>query len=100
MLRAGGGQVHTYDIAPNSGQRVGDGIYCSPLFTTCLFHYTTKCERKNLGFRVLLQCRIKPEVLKCTDKDDYWVINESKNIRPYGVILFTQQQYDTISMLY
>jgi len=54
---------------------VGRGIYCSPLFTTCLGDYTQPVTKNGLTYRVVLQCRIKPEALKCTSQTDYWVIN-------------------------
>jgi hypothetical protein len=86
---AGGAQACSGHAAANKpGQHVGIGIYCSPLFTTCLNGYTKNVTKGNQTYRVMLQCRIKPEALKCTACVDYWVINESKNIRPYGIILF------------
>ena len=77
MLRAGSAQVRRNDIAVNStnNEKVGRGIYCSPLFTTCLFEYAKQCTRANETFRIVLQCRIKPEVLKISCREDFWLIN-------------------------
>ena len=102
MLIAGAAQACAGHVAVNrtGGELVGNGIYCSPYFTTCLMGYTQPCTKNNMTFRVLFQCRIKPEALKCTQCTDYWVINESKHIRPYGIILITSQQYDQIGRIY
>ena len=61
--------------------------------------YTKQCTREKETFHIVLQCRIKPEALKITTVSDYWLINEPKNIRPYGIILFTAEQYDQIEQL-
>jgi hypothetical protein len=37
--------------------------------------------------------RIRPEALKCTPKPAYWVINSPKDVRPYGILLVTSEQY-------
>lgn len=100
MLRGGGGQAYQGSLAVNKPNiYVGYGIYISPHFTTSLFGYTQECKMANQTYRVLLQCRFKPEALKCTNCTDYWVINDSKNVRPYGIILVTPEQYKTIQSI-
>jgi len=97
MLIAGAAQACSGHVAANKpGQHVGIGIYCSPLFTTCLDGYTQSVTKGNQTYKVMLQCRIKPEALKCTAVTDYWVINEPKNIRPYGIVLFSSEHVATI----
>jgi hypothetical protein len=92
MLVPGHRQAYDDDIAVNreDEEKVGKGIYCSPLFTTCLFDYAQPCMRGDKTYHILLQCRFNPTALKITPQSDYWVINKSKDIRPYGMVLFTE----------
>lgn len=61
MLIAGSAQAYSNTKAVNkNNELVGDGIYCSPLFTTCLEGYTQEVSRANQSFCIVLQCRIKP----------------------------------------
>ena len=46
--------------------------------------------------------RFRPEALKITDDPcfcEYWVINQSKDIRPCAILLFTPEQYRVLGML-
>ena len=36
---------------------------------------------------MILQCRVNPKKIKVCSNQTYWVINDSRDIRPYGVIL-------------
>jgi hypothetical protein len=75
MLIPGAAQAHRNNMATNKNEVVGNGIYVSPHFTTSLFGYTQPATKGNQTYRVVLQCRLRPEVLKCTPCTDYWVIN-------------------------
>jgi hypothetical protein len=90
MLIVGPAQVCRDYRAVNKGnpELVGDGVYCSPHYTFCLFDYTVPCTMAGQTYRVVLQCRVKPEALKCATLT-HWVINSPKDIRPYGIVLFT-----------
>jgi hypothetical protein len=90
MLRVGPAQLHVHSVAVNkkNGELVGEGIYCSPHYTVGLFGYTAPCTMAGQTYRVVLQCRVKPEAIKCANST-YWIINSPKDIRPYGIVLFT-----------
>lgn len=77
MLIAGPAQACAGHIAVNrkNNELVGNGIYCTPRYTTSLLGYAKECNQGSQKFYVMLQCRIKPEALKCTAVEDYWVIN-------------------------
>ena len=93
MLKSGILQAHIYDTCKISGTKVGKGIYCSPNVEVCTAIYMNYLEiTDNEGitkkFGLVFQCRVKPNKIKITDRDEYWVINDSKDIRPYGMLLF------------
>ena len=94
MLRAGRRQLHKKDQAINQpGTVVGEGIYGSPHLEVCLgFAEDDPVEVEGKKYRLVLQCRVRPEAIKvCQQKQTYWVINESKDIRPYGVVLVEEE---------
>ena len=39
------------------------------------------------NFYLIFQCRVNPSKIKVCPTDNYWVMNEEKDIRPYGIIL-------------
>ena len=89
MLIAGGGQVHRGDSAINlsSKEKVGIGIYCTPHFQIAL-GYSEPIRVKNKEYHLVLQCRVNPEKIKvCSGDHTYWVMNEPKDVRPYGILL-------------
>ena len=67
MLIPGSRQARNSDVAINKpGEQVGNGIYLSPYFTVSLFHYTKPVQKAGETYHVVLMCRFRPEVLKCT----------------------------------
>ena len=52
MLVAGQGQTYSNTIAVNAknNEKVGKGVYCSPLFTTALNEYTRPCRKEKETF--------------------------------------------------
>lgn len=42
---------------------------------------------------MIFQCRINPNSIKVCDNDIYWVVNESSDIRPYGIILIKGEEH-------
>ena len=41
----------------------------------------------NKSFRLVLQCRLHPKKIKIATAETNWVVNNSRHIRPYGIIL-------------
>ncbi len=89
MLIPGSAQVHEDDICHRTKTAVGSGIYISPYFLTCLYTYA---QLKAGDYYLVLQCRAKPDKIKFTERDEYWVINNSIDLRPYRIILFTDEE--------
>ena len=49
---------------------------------------------------MVLQCRAQPDSIKvCEFEQTYWIVNESKNIRPYGIILVLDENVSRIEKL-
>jgi hypothetical protein len=71
-------------------REVGAGVYVTPYMKTARGY----ASRTSLNFNgesrrveVVLQCRVRPSAIKQTSRDDYWVINDPADIRPYGVLM-------------
>ena len=79
------------------GEKVGNGVYFSPHFQICLKGYSGEMEVEGKKYYMVLQCRVHPKKIKIVNgREDYWVVNESTDIRPYGIILFTKEDKDKI----
>lgn len=62
-------------------------MYLSPHIQIPLKFYSSKTDEYSLVF----QCRINPKKVKVCSNNTYWVVNDSKDIRPYGVILVKKE---------
>jgi hypothetical protein len=98
MLKALQGQGCKDHIPRNrpSTERVGIGIYCAPHIQTTFAGYINTSDEYALVF----QCRVNPKEIKVCNNEVYWVINDTKNIRPYGIILIKKNivsQYPSIA---
>ena len=91
MLIKGGAQYHKDDIAINltKQQKVGVGVYCSPHFQIALgYADSIPIRLAKHQYHLVLQCRVDPKKVKVCELDQtYWVLNEPKDIRPYGILL-------------
>jgi hypothetical protein len=66
---------------------VGEGIYCTPLIAIAE-EYAGTIELRGKKYKMLMQCRVKPAKIKvCPGNKDYWVLNDPKDIRPYGICI-------------
>ena len=93
-MKPGPNQYRKNDISENSkSERLGDGIYFTPRLTVAL-EYARQCNADGNKFHVILQCRFKPEKVKLSD--DYWLVRQSQDLRPYGIILVTPEQEQKI----
>ena len=96
MLRAGRNQAYRNECAINKPkEKVGKGVYLSPHFQTC-FPYTKPFEVEGSKYRLMMQCRVDPTKIKVCSVEDFWVLNESADIRPYGILLIKEQHKDSI----
>lgn len=97
MLKPGPNQVRSTDMAINKpSQKVSQGVYFSPHFQVCLRNYTTPIVVNKETYRLILQCRVNPEKILITRRQEYWVVNEPKDIRPYGVVLVKNENISQI----
>lgn len=97
MLRAGAGQAfeNTYSLNKPKDY-VGRGIYCSPHIQVGLGSYSSGLGISNKKYRLIFQCRVNPDAIKVCNNNIFWVLNDSKNIRPYGVILVKEENVSQI----
>lgn len=67
-------------------KEVGKGVYVTPLLRTAQAYAEEVCLD---GHRVqfVVQCRVRPSAIKICSRADYWVINDSKDLRPYGILV-------------
>ena len=91
MLRVGHRNAYESDFSVNKNQLIKDGIYCSPHFHTCVTGYAQPININVKNYRLIFQCRVNPKKVHiCPGQEDYWVINEPEDIRPYGIILIKE----------
>ena len=89
MLIAGSGQAYSSSNSLNHPNTlVGRGIYCSPHIQVCIGGYSGNgVQVGNERYYLVFQCRVNPKAIKVCSNHEYWVLNQPKDIRPYGVIL-------------
>jgi hypothetical protein len=65
------------------------GIFCNPKIEAAIAN--TLSFQFNAGnHRLAIQCRVKPEAVRYASQDD-WIINNSSDIRPYGILLYCEE---------
>jgi hypothetical protein len=79
-LRAGQAQVYK--------KEVGEGIYVTPCITTA-WAYARRTSLDVCGRKAIfvLQCRCRPDAIRKTSQDRYWVVNNPVDLRPYAVLV-------------
>jgi ribosomal protein S27AE len=96
----GSGQVHEKKICTKTGVICGKGAYLTNHIEVAE-GYCHSVDFNNKKYIVAFQCRLKPDKIKIPEKkgdeiekrndpdwnNDYWIINESRDIRPYGILL-------------
>jgi hypothetical protein len=97
MLKAGSAQACRNQISLNLKRTVGAGIYCTPHLKTALSGYTKNVNINGKNYCLVFQCRVNPKKTHiCLSPQDYWVVNDPKDIRPYGILLIK----DTVKASY
>ena len=86
-------QAYSYDDCVNKiGQKVGDGVYLTPLFAETL-PYTTPQAVGEKSYHLVFQCRLNPKEIRIpSGKQDYWIVRHSAAIRPYGIVLIETKE--------
>lgn len=77
-LKAGSRQAYS--------DEVGSGIYCTPNLSVAI-GYSSVEQVGSHKVRFVLQCRVRPAAIKKCSKANYWVINKTEDMRPYGILV-------------
>ncbi|CAD8125354.1 unnamed protein product [Paramecium sonneborni] len=88
-LRAGTQQFYQNDQCLLTGQKIGVGIYFSDKIEVCR-KYATPVKVDNKNISVYFMSRVRPEAIRQSErmkKINYFVVNDSKDIRPYRILL-------------
>lgn len=93
------GKRHMYEkhICTITNKEVGKGAYLSNHVEVCE-RYAKGIQVGNNNYKLIFQCRLKPDAIRIPQKlgdikqerdwnDDYWIVNNSNHIRPYGILL-------------
>ena len=68
-------------------EKCGKGIYCTPKIEIAM-GYTNPVKIGNDVYRIVFQCRVRPTAIRVPEnQEDYWIIQQSDDIRPYGICL-------------
>lgn len=96
-LIAGRAQVYERKSDVRTGQTIGRGVYCTPSISVAQAYASSRTGEGQFSLDgksalFVVTCRIKPSAIKrCQDENKdsgaYWVINDPKDIRPYGVLV-------------
>ena len=87
-FKKGFGQLHSLcDDQYHPGQKVGEGVYCTPNIETAE-RYAGISKINNDSYKTVLMVRVKPKAIRgCLDSGDYWVVNGTTDeIRPYRIL--------------
>ena len=97
MLIAGPAQANQSKNSLNKpSEKVGRGIYLSPHFQVCLSSYSQSVRVQGNDYHLILQCRVNPKKIKVCPNQTFWVLNESKDVRPYGILLVKSENKSKI----
>ena len=85
-LIAGAAQAYENDDSVTGG-KVGRGVYLSPKIAEAEI-YAHEFEINSQKYKLGFMCRVNPEALRIpVTHEDYWVVQEGENIRPYKMII-------------
>ena len=91
-LKPGSGQAYSsYDDACHPGQKVGDGVYCTPNPNTA-DGYSGQIDVNGHRYKVAFMLRVKPDKIRYSNsRSDYWVLNagdgDFSEMRPYRFLI-------------
>ena len=83
-FKPAGGKAEAFN-----GSRFGSGIYCSPNSRFAASYSKQKklsARSSEEEYRVVFMCRVKPGSWR-EETDDIWVVDNPRNIRPFGLLL-------------
>ena len=76
-----------YDI--NRGRRFlyGRGIYSAPDLSYVERYYATEFRNGGKEYKIVFQNRVNPDKLRKEFRDQYWIVSDNSDIRPYGILV-------------
>jgi len=79
-------------LKPGNRNKYGIGIYCTPDISTAeKYAEVFTSPKTNKKYKIVFQNRVKPNsIIKCKSKggpEDYWYIEDGKDIRPYSICI-------------
>ena len=81
--------IYNNGYRPGHNNKYGVGIYCTPNIETAAQYAQEFTGDDGKRYKLVLQNRVKPSAIKkAADKggpDDYWYIENGKDIRPYSI---------------
>ena len=98
-LKGGGRQLYSNEIDTRNGGICGVGVYCGN-HVEVAEAYAEKVTVNDNKYQIVFQCRVKPNSVKVPKKkssvpgkwgadweNDYIIIKETKDIRPYRILI-------------
>ena len=86
-------QLYESSLDVKTNQKCGKGIYCALKYSIVKNDYSkdgfaVNTSNGNERYRIAFQNRINPETVKIpVDEPNYYIINDPRDIRPYGVLI-------------
>lgn len=86
-------QLYESSLDVKTKQMCGKGIYCALKYNIVKTDYSkdgfaVNTSNGNERYRIAFQNRINPETVKIpVDEQNYYIINDPRDIRPYGVLI-------------
>ena len=69
------------------GDVYGKGIYSSPDLSHVECRYAKPFTSKGKKYKIVFQNRVNPAKLRKANQDQYWIVTDHSDIRPYGILL-------------
>ena len=90
--KPGSRQLYENSLDMKTKKICGKGIYCAPKYSNVNEYskdgFAVNTSNGNERYRIAFQNRINPATVKIpVDKQDYYIINDPRDIRPYGVLI-------------
>ena len=83
--------IYKTGLHPGNNNAYGVGVFCTPNINIAALYSSTFRGKDGNDYKLVFQTRVKPcAIVKCIDKDpdapnDYWYIEDEKNIRCYSI---------------
>ena len=69
------------------GDVYGRGIYSSPDLSHVEDYYAIPFTNNGKQYKIVFQNRVNPAKLRKANEDQYWIVTDHSDIRPYGILV-------------